>query len=65
MGSAYRKTLALYPTVDHEDPGSEDPVFRICALRTNDCKSDLTVEKLKEFCKKFLEAQGCETSADS
>lgn len=63
-GSAYRRDLALYPTVDHEDPESEDPVFRICGLRTNDCKSDLTVEEFKQFSKKVLEAQGCKTSAD-
>lgn len=59
-GVEYRKDLALLPTVDHEDPGAQEPVFRICGMQTNDCKSNLTVEELKEFCKKFLKAQGDE-----
>ena len=56
-GIEYRKDLALLPTVDHEDPGAQEPVFRICGMQTNDCKSNLTVEELKEFCRKFLRAQ--------
>lgn len=56
-GSEYRREFALLPTVDHENPESREPVFRICGLRTNDCKSDLTVKELKEFCKRFLRAQ--------
>jgi len=56
-GSEYRREFALLPTVDYEDPGSHDPVFRICGLRTNDCKSDLTVKELTEFCRLFLRAQ--------
>lgn len=56
-GLEYRRELAFLPTVDHEDPGAQEQVFRICGMQTNDCKSNLTVEQLKEFCKKFLKAQ--------
>ncbi len=59
-GIKYRRDLALLPTVDHEDPVAQEPVFRICGMQTNDCKSNLTVGQLKEFCKKFLKAQGDE-----
>ena len=58
-GLKYRRDLALLPTVDHEDPNAEEPVFRICGMQTNDCKSNLTVGELKDWCKKFLRAQGC------
>ena len=57
-GIEYRKKLARLPTVDHEDPEAQAPVFRICGMQTNDCKSNLTVEELTEFCRKFLAAQG-------
>ena len=57
-GVWYRREFADLPTVDHEDPTSPETDFRICALRTNDCKSDLKVEQLEKFCRTFLEAQG-------
>ena len=57
-GSSYKRQFALLPTVDHADPGSRQPDFRICGWRTNDWKSDLTLEELRELCQKFLEAQG-------
>ena len=56
-GIKYRRDLALLPTVDHEDPGAQEPVFRICGMQTNDCKSNLTVAELKGFCERFLKAQ--------
>ena len=56
-GSEYRREFALLPTVDHEDPESGETVFQICGLRTNDWKSDLTIEVLLEMCEKFLRAQ--------
>ncbi|MDE2711476.1 MAG: hypothetical protein OXI65_06940 [Acidobacteriota bacterium] len=59
-GLEYRRDLALLPTVDHENPEAQDPVFRICGMQTNDCKSNLTVGELKDWCKKFLKAQGRE-----
>ena len=56
-GSPYKRKFALLPTVDHTDPESEDPHFVICGWRTNDCKHDLTVPELAEFCEAFLRAQ--------
>ena len=56
-GSRYKRELALLPTVDHLDPESRQPNFRICGWQTNNWKSDLTIEELKELCKKFLRAQ--------
>lgn len=65
-GCQYRRDLALLPTVDHEDPEAAEPVFRICGMQTNDCKSNLTVEELKDWCKKLLRAQDrCRTSERS
>lgn len=66
QGIKYRRRFALLPTVDHEDPEAQEPVFRICGMQTNDCKSNLTIEELKDFCRKFLAARGCEKgSSDS
>ena len=50
----YKKRFADLPTVDHEDDGMGDPKFKICSWRTNDCKNDLTVEELSEFCEQFI-----------
>ena len=38
-GIEYRKDIALLPTVDHEDPEAQEPVFRICGMQTNDCRA--------------------------
>ena len=64
-GVEYRRDFALLPTVDHEDPTSETTTLRICGLQTNDCKSDLTLEELKEFCEKILRHSGQRASAGS
>jgi hypothetical protein len=56
-GWKYKKKFAHLPTVDHEGHGKGEPKFRICAWRTNDCKSDLSVRELAEFCKQFLAYQ--------
>lgn len=53
----YKKEFARLPTVDHVDPGSKEAEFKICSWRTNDCKNDLTVKELREFCETFLQAQ--------
>jgi len=53
----YKKRFADLPTVDHEDDGMGEPKFKICAWRTNDCKNDLAVEELMEFCQMFLAHQ--------
>jgi len=54
---AYKKKFADLPTVDHQGEGQGHPQFRICSWRTNDCKSDLTLEELTDFCECFLEFQ--------
>ena len=65
-GTEFRSEFALLPTVDHEDPGSASTALRICAWRTNDWKSDLTLEELKKLCKQFLRAQGdCDADCGS
>ncbi len=40
----------LLPTVDHVGLDVELPVFRICSMRTNKCKSNYSIEQLVEFC---------------
>lgn len=70
LGSEYKRRMALLPTVDHADPESRQPDFRICGWRTNDWKSDLTVEGLVDMCERFLRAQitssdpGCRERAE-
>ena len=51
------------PSVDHEDFNTEAPVFRICSLQTNKCKSDYSVEQLLEFCEAFVRHQRKQTNA--
>lgn len=45
------------PSVDHEVVHGTIPVFRICSLRTNKCKSDYRTHELIDFCKVFLAYQ--------
>ena len=52
---AYKRELALLPTVDHVGDGLGAPDFRICAWRTNDCKNDLTADELLAFCRRVIE----------
>lgn len=47
----------LVPSVDHVGLNTESPVFRICSLRTNKCKSDYSIEQLLEFCDAFIRHQ--------
>lgn len=47
----------LLPTLDHVGLNTESPVFRICSLRTNKCKSDYSVAQLLEFCDAFVRYQ--------
>ena len=42
------------PSVDHFVLSATNPVFRICSLRTNKCKSDYSLQELETFCNKFL-----------
>ncbi len=53
----YKKQFALLPTVDHLDDGMGAPSFAICSWRTNDCKGDLSVDELADFCRVFLAHQ--------
>lgn len=50
----YRKKFENLPTVDHVDDGLGAPNFKICSLRTNDCKSHLTHQELIEFCQDII-----------
>ena len=42
---------------DHHILSATNPVFRICSLRTNKCKSDYSLDELKDFCNRFLAHQ--------
>ena len=53
----YKKRFALLPTVDHLDDGLSHPRFAICGWRTNDCKGDLSIDELADFCRVFLSYQ--------
>ncbi len=57
-GPAYKRIFELLPTVDHANPESRSADFEICGWRTNDCKNDLTMEELRAFCRRILEAKG-------
>ncbi|HYK03193.1 MAG TPA: hypothetical protein VE974_15645 [Thermoanaerobaculia bacterium] len=52
---AYKRELARLPTVDHVGDGLGAPDFRICGWLTNDCKADLTLPELMEFCRRILD----------
>lgn len=51
---AYKAGFALLPTVDHISAEAAEASFRICAWRTNDAKSDLSLESFLDLCKKAL-----------
>ena len=46
------------PSVDHENLSAENPIFRICSLQTNKCKSNYSAEELHNFCQRFIAHQG-------
>lgn len=50
----YKQCFSLLPTVDHVGDGLEDPDYRICGWRTNDCKSDLTHAEFVEVCRQVI-----------
>ena len=56
-GKAYRRRFAEMPSIDHDYDRAGSFQFRICSWRTNDCKSDLSVEELIIFCRKILQFQ--------
>jgi hypothetical protein len=57
-GRRYKRKFYLLPSVDHIGDGRGKPKFRICAMLTNDVKSDLSHEELLKFCEKLLRAAG-------
>lgn len=61
-GTVYKKKFAMLPTVDHAGDARGDINFRICSWRTNDSKSDLTLEEFIELCRKVLRHHGQEAS---
>lgn len=50
----YKKKFALLPSVDHVGDGLGPADFKICGWRTNDCKNDLELSELIEFCRLIL-----------
>lgn len=54
----YKKSFTLLPTVDHIDVSSMVPKFVICGWQTNDCKSDLSISELVDFCRKIIKKHG-------
>jgi hypothetical protein len=56
-GAAYWRSLSMQPSVDHRNclPVCD---FVICSRRTNDAKSDMTIEELKDFARRILEHNG-------
>jgi hypothetical protein len=57
-GREHKKEFYLLPSVDHIGDGRGKPSFKICAMLTNDVKSDLSHEELLKFCEKLLKAAG-------
>lgn len=57
-GSAYKKSFAMLPTVDHAGNAPGDMNFRICSWRTNDSKSDLTLDEFVELCRSVIRHSG-------
>ena len=53
-GREYKKSFWNLPTIDHCGDDLTKNEFRICSLRTNDCKSDLSDDELIEFCETVL-----------
>ena len=49
-GVKYKKKFALLPTVDHTLDRTGRAKFVICSWRTNDAKSDMTLEEFWNLC---------------
>lgn len=45
------------PTVDHENLSATNPIFRICSMRTNKCKSDYSIIHVLEFATALIKHQ--------
>jgi hypothetical protein len=57
MSDGLERDDRLVPSVDHDGLNTVAPVFRICSLRTNKCKSDYSIEQLLAFCHAFIAYQ--------
>jgi hypothetical protein len=57
-GRRHKRKFYLLPTVDHVGDGTGEPEFKICAMLTNDVKSDLSHDELLGLCEKLLMAAG-------
>lgn len=63
VGSSYKRTFRLLPTLDHlEHAHSKKPKFQICSWEVNDAKSDLTHDEFIKLCKRII--QHAETRRD-
>ena len=49
----YKNQRIKYPSIDHIN-GRASRAVKICALRTNDAKSDMSYKQLLDFCRKVL-----------
>ncbi len=58
QGREYKKQFGLLPSVDHVGDGTGKADFKICSWRTNDSKSDLSMEEYISLCKKILKFNG-------
>lgn len=45
------------PTIDHEKLSATLPVFRVCSMRTNKCKSNYSINELLEQYEWFIKKQ--------
>jgi hypothetical protein len=57
-GRHHKREFYLLPSLDHTGDGRGKPEFKICAMLTNDVKSDLSYEELLNFCERLLRAAG-------
>lgn len=51
----YKIKFAMLPFVDHVGDGTGKAGFKICSWRTNDSKSDMTMDEYVELCMKIVE----------
>lgn len=62
---AYKRDFHALPTVDHVGDGLGAPDFRICAWRTNDCKSDLTHPEFIELCHSVISHHALQSTGNA
>jgi hypothetical protein len=57
-GRAYKIKFSMLPSVDHVGDGTGKADFKICSWRTNDSKSDMTMDEYVELCRKIIKFNG-------